>query len=152
MNEFLQHLDAIVTFIVGFFAIFLYLKQKNNDKRVAAQLILQEIRYAEQQINNVRSNPNQGGVKYGLEYRLLPTNSWHKNIHLFVKTLEETQIDTISQFYARAIFIDAMIEKVTDKKTDVSFEELDKANCIDKGTLQPNLVEIYKYLDRAAMI
>lgn len=147
MNEFLQHLDAIVTFIVGFFAIFLYLKQKSDDKRAAAQLILQEVRYAEQQIRNARDKQNQ----YSLAVKLLPTNSWSKSIHLFVKRLEAPEIDIISQFYSQASFIDMMIEKITDKRSNVSFKDLQEAKCIDE-TLPQDSKKIENYLGQITMV
>jgi hypothetical protein len=67
---------------------------------------LQEIRYAEQQVRNYRNVSS-----YEFYVRLLPTNSWNENIHLFVKDLEEHEIDMISSFYAKAKYIDCLIEK-----------------------------------------
>lgn len=145
--SFLNHLDAIVTFVVGSFAIFLYLKQKSDDKRAAAQLILQEVRYAEQQIRNARDKQNQ----YSLAVKLLPTNSWSKSIHLFVKRLEAPEIDIISQFYSQASFIDMMIVKITDKKSNVSFKDLQEAKCINE-TLQPDSNKTDTFLGQVAMV
>jgi len=68
-------------------------------------LILQEIRYAEQQIRN----SGRGTKGYSLSSKLLPTNSWNDNIHLFTRYLKETQIDMISEFYAKATYIDFLI-------------------------------------------
>lgn len=97
---------GLMTIVVGVSAIYIYLKQKRDKRREAARLILQEIRYAEQQIRIFR-----GADRYELYIRLLPTNSWNENIHLFVKDLEEHEIDMISSFYARAKYIDYLIEK-----------------------------------------
>ena len=115
IQTFLNNNLGVVTFIVGFLAIYLYIKQKNDRKRDAASLILQEIRYAEQQIRHYKnSNPNQ----YNLADRLLPTNSWNDNIHLFIKDLEENEIDMISAFYAKAKYIDFLILKRSEQKTN----------------------------------
>jgi len=103
---------GVVTFLVGFFAIYLYLKQKKDHKRDAARLILQEIRYAEKQIRKYKEFG-----QYILSDRLLPTNSWNQNIHLFVKDLKETDIDLINNFYAKSTYIDIMIRKISDWKT-----------------------------------
>jgi len=103
---------ALTTLVVGGFAIYLYLKQKKDKKRDAARLILQEIRYAEQQIRKYREFK-----QYQLSDRLLPTNSWNDNIHLFINDLKETEIDLISNFYAKASYIDIMIRKISDWKT-----------------------------------
>lgn len=83
-------LVSIVTFVVGGFAIGIYIKQKIDQEKDAAKLILQEIRYAEQQIRIFRVLGS-----YPLADKLLPTNSWHKNINLFVGKLKETEIDLI---------------------------------------------------------
>jgi hypothetical protein len=70
--KFLNENLGAVTFVVGFLAIYLYLKQRRDRKRDAASLILQEIRYAEQQIRNAKiTNP----PSYFLASKLLPTNS-----------------------------------------------------------------------------
>jgi hypothetical protein len=91
--------------LVGFVAIYLYFKQKADGKRGAARLILQEIRYAEQQIRN----SDRGKRGYELSSKLLPTNSWNDNIHLFTNDLKETEIDMISGFYSKATYIDYLI-------------------------------------------
>jgi hypothetical protein len=106
---------GVVTFLVGFFAIYLYVKQKNDRKRDAASLILQEVRYAEQQIRNFKYFNN-----YKLSEHLLPTNSWNDNVHLFLKDLEEGQIDLVSRFYSRAEFIDDLVRKISDQKSITS--------------------------------
>lgn len=100
-----------VTFVVGFLAIYLYLKQRRDRKRDAARLILQEIRYAEQQIRNFRI-----AQSYSSASKLLPTNSWNDNIHLFIKDLKETEIDMISAFYSKATYIDSLIVERSKQK------------------------------------
>jgi len=103
---------GVVTLLVGLFAIYLYLKQKKDYKRNAAKLILQEVRYAEQKIRKYRDTK-----KYKLWERLLPTNSWNDNIHLFIKELKEIQnLDLISDFYAKASYIDTLIETISQQK------------------------------------
>jgi hypothetical protein len=69
--QFLNDNIGLITLIVGLSAIYLYLKQKADSKRDIAKLILQEIRYAEQQIRN----SGRGVRGYSLSSRLLPTNS-----------------------------------------------------------------------------
>lgn len=69
--QFLNDNIGVITLVVGFLAIYLYLKQKADAKRDIAKLILQEIRYAEQQIRN----SGRGSRGYSLSSRLLPTNS-----------------------------------------------------------------------------
>lgn len=113
-KEFLNSnlLSTIVTLLVGSVAIFLYWKRKIDQKRDAAGLILQEIRYAETQIRTYRETPAGG---YPLAIKLLPTNSWHQNIHLFVRELGETDTDLISKFYSKVNFIDVLIAQIATK-------------------------------------
>lgn len=103
---------GVVTFAVGFLAIYLYIKQKVDRKRDAARLILQEIRYAEQQIRD----SGRGARGYMLASKLLPTNSWNDNIHLFTKDLKETEIDMISRFYSQTAYVDFLIAERSKQK------------------------------------
>ena len=109
--KFLNENLGAVTFVVGFLAIYLYLKQRMDRKRDAARLILQEIRYAEQQMRNFRI-----AQSYSVASKLLPTNSWNDNIHLFTKDLKETEIDMISAFYSKATYIDSLIVERSKQK------------------------------------
>ncbi len=101
------------TLLVGAFAIFLYFRQKKDKKREIAKLILQEVRYAEQMIKEFKRH-NQ----YKLHDRLLPTNNWNLNIHMFVSDFSETEIDSISKFYAQVSYIDVIIQKISDQNND----------------------------------
>lgn len=109
---FLNNNIGVITFLVGSTAIYLYIKQRVDRERDAAKLILQEIRYAEQQIRN----SGRGVRGYSLTSKLLPTNSWNDNIHMFIKELEEAQIDMISEFYSKATYIDYLIEERSRQK------------------------------------
>lgn len=115
--QFLNNNIGLITLIVGLLVIYLYLKQKADAKRDIAKLILQEIRYAEQQIRN--SGRSSHG--YSLSSRLLPTNSWDDNIHLFIKDLKETEIDMISEFYSQAAYIDYLVEERSKQKLNQRF-------------------------------
>lgn len=103
---------GLITLGVGFIAIYLYLKQKKDNKRDAGLLILQEVRYAEQSVRNYRTNKT-----YSFTEKILPTSSWHKNIHLFVKDLKETEIDLISKFYSNAAYLDEVISILAEFST-----------------------------------
>ena len=103
---------GLITLIVGFFVFVIYKKQKAEYKRDAAMLILQEIRYAEQQLRIAKDH----NYEYHLFYQLLPTNSWNQNINLFIKNLKESEIDLISKFYSQTSYIDKVIETISDYK------------------------------------
>ena len=118
MNQFYTFVDSnlfnsLVTLFVGGLAIIIYAVGKITHKRDAATLIIQEIRYAENLIRVCRSVG-----AYPLADKLLPTNNWNTNIHLFVNNLKESEIDLISRFYANAIYIDSLIQKISDAITE----------------------------------
>lgn len=109
---------ALVTLIAGLVAYHVYILQKKEIKANAAKLIIQEIRYAEEQIRSARIlSQSKEETSYYMGYKILPTNSWHKNIHFFVEDLkEENQIDLISQFYSQAAYLDNIIKIISDEK------------------------------------
>lgn len=111
----LSEFIGLITIIVGTVAIWTYYKQRHDTKRSAAKLILQEIRYAENTIRNART---QASGNYSLSDKLLPTNSWHKNIHMFVKELKESQIDLISRFFSQSQYLDVVIGIISDNKCE----------------------------------
>ena len=100
---------GLITLVVGLLAIYLYLKQRKDNKRQVASLILQEIRYAEQKIRDHRKFK-----AYKFYDTLLPTNNWYVNINLFVKDLKETEIDLISRFYSQAVYVDSLIKHLAN--------------------------------------
>lgn len=106
--------SSVVTLVVGLIAYILYLKQKNDAKQDIAKLILQEIRFAENEIRRVNQ---KGNADYFLSRKLLPTNSWHKNIHVFISDLDQSQVDMISEFYTRAEYLDYLIKIISDRRT-----------------------------------
>jgi hypothetical protein len=104
---------ALVTLLVGATAFILYIKQRRDNKSDSALLILQEIRYAEQVF---RMSTQAGTMNFPIYEKLLPTNNWNRNIHLFLNELEETELDLISRFYSKASYIDLLVNKISDFK------------------------------------
>lgn len=127
---------TIVTLVVGFVAVILYYHQRRNKKREIAQLILQEIRFAEQMIKEYKRHNS-----YKLSDRLLPTNNWNSNIHMFVSDFSETGIDSISKFYSQICYIDTIIQKISDQKNDpeVAKKIGDEIERLRAGGGSPNL-------------
>lgn len=99
--------DWIMTFIVGLFAVLLYMRRRTDNVKDAAKLILQEIRYSDQKIRNYRTYNS-----YNFTEKILPTNSWNKNINLFVRRLSESELDLISKFFSSAAYLDEVIESI----------------------------------------
>src|SRR3989338_10023056 len=100
-----------VTIVVGLVAVFLYFKARKDNERDAAKLILQEIRYADQKVRNYRTYNS-----YNFTEKILPTNSWNKNINLFIRKLTESELDIISKFFSSASYLDEVISAISKEK------------------------------------
>lgn len=109
--DFVDDHSWIITIIVGFFAYLFYIIGRADKKRDAAKLILQEIRYADQKVKNYRTYNS-----YNFTEKILPTNSWHKNINLFIRDLSESELDLISKFFSSATYLDDIIKSIADVK------------------------------------
>lgn len=94
---------AIATLAVGGFAIWLYIRQKRDHKKDAANIILMEIRYAEQVIDRYKSS----GIVIGSDVEpLLPTNNWNKYNYLFINNLDRDETDAVNSFYNQCMLVD----------------------------------------------
>ena len=109
--------DWIVTLIAGLIAVYLYLRGRFDARRDAAKLILQEMRYADQKVRHYRTYNS-----YLFTEKILPTNSWHKNISFFIRKLTESEIDLISKFFSNAIYLDEVIKSIADKQNARQFD------------------------------
>ncbi len=108
---FIDSHEWLVTLFVGLFAVFLYFKARRDARIDAAKLILQEIRYADQKVRNYRTYNS-----YNFTEKILPTNSWHKNISQFIRSLTESEIDLISKFFSGATYLDEVIKAISDSR------------------------------------
>lgn len=95
-SNFFQGFSTILT-VIG--AVILYLRQKNAEKQRIAAALVNEIRNAEEAINSLKNRT--AGVEIP-EIIILPQNSWNRYSHLFIKDLDQDQINTINRFYFEA--------------------------------------------------
>ncbi len=109
---------GIITFVVGFFVIYLYIKQKQDSKKDAAKIILQEIRRAENIIYGFKEHK-----QFKFTKKIIANNSWGKNIHYFVDDLAIDELDKISNLYSTGEYLDSVIRKVSDIKFDNRIHE-----------------------------
>lgn len=100
---------ALVTLVVGGIAIFLYLVQKINRKRDAARIIVQEIRRAEDIINDYKKTGS-----YHFAKKIIATNSWARNIHCFVGDLDNDELDKISDLYSTGEYLDNLVGEISE--------------------------------------
>lgn len=102
-------LMAFITFLVGTLVVYLYIKQKDDTKRDAAKIILQEIRRAEDIIGDYKQS---GGYQFAK--KIIATNSWSKNIHFFVGDLDNDELDKISDLYSTGEYLDDLVKEISD--------------------------------------
>lgn len=103
---------GIVTLFVGGIAILIYIKQKNDQKKDAANIILMEIRYAEKLIEKLSSGP----IVLDFQSSIVPTNNWYRYNYLFINNLDIDEIDQLNNFYNQCALIDKSIEQLNINK------------------------------------
>ena len=103
-----QYISAIVTFIVGFVALFVYLKQKRDHKKDAANILLIEIEAAERQLQIVKESGAPQELKEGSF--LMPSSSWSTYRHLFARDLSPREWDIITNFYTKCKQFDESVD------------------------------------------
>lgn len=102
-------LPTLATILAAFAALLVYRKQKADTKRDVAKIILQEIRRAEDIISDYKQN---GGYQFAK--KIVATNSWTKNLHLFVGDLDNDELDRISNLYSTGEYLDTLIKEISD--------------------------------------
>ena len=104
-------LIAIVTLFVGSFAIGIYIRQRREYKRNIAQLIDQEIRYAEQQIINSRIIAQE---KYYLAHKLFQKykiKPWAQILSQAMNSTYQLQLGIYLNDDVRDLIIDYVYQK-----------------------------------------
>jgi len=119
---------AFVTFLVGSFVIYLYIKQKNDYKRDAASIILMEIRHAEKVVERMKMS----GITVSVSIdSILPTNNWSKYNYLFIKDFDQDELELINNFYNQCSLIDNALMQI-----NLSRQLEQKANYIHQSLVQ----------------
>lgn len=99
---------AIVTIFVGCFAIYIYMRQKKDFKKDAANSMLLEIQSAESAITKVRENLRSG--KLEIDVTVLQSNGWSQYKHLFSRSFDKDEWDLVDNFYNKAALLEKTIE------------------------------------------
>jgi len=116
--DFLNNNLGLVTFIAATIAYLVYWKQKQDKKRNAAKIVLQEVRRAEDIISDYKDHR-----QYKFTKKIIATNSWARNIHHFVNDLNADELDKISNLYSLGEYLDSIITKISDKKFNDCIKE-----------------------------
>lgn len=122
IGKFLQHLwvllntkPAVVIIATVLLGFGLHWLVKRRQKRDAARIILQEIRVAEELFSKFKEDKN-----YKLYRKIIPTNSWDKYKHLFVKDFEQNQLDKVGCLFSTGEYLDSIVKKISDYKFENS--------------------------------
>ncbi|MFA6017032.1 MAG: hypothetical protein WC744_03015 [Patescibacteria group bacterium] len=94
-------LNACVTLLVGGVAILVYNRQRNDDKKDAANTILLEIQNAERSLKRVKEAFKTQKGTLPEDIFIMQQESWSKYRYLFVKDFERDDWDEITDFYFR---------------------------------------------------
>lgn len=114
--------STLATILAAFVAFLVYRKQKKDTKRDAAKIILQEIKRAEDIISDYKQN---GGYQFAK--KIIATNSWSKNLHLFVGDLDNDELDKISNLYSTGEYLDTLIKEISDYTFKKEIGKMDRA-------------------------
>lgn len=128
--KFLNDNLGFVTLIAATSAFLIYWKQKEDQKRNAARIILQEIRRAE---DIIFSYPETKQFRF--TRKIIATNSWATNIHHFVYDLDQDELDKISDLYSTGEYLDEIISKVSDYQFSKMTQDLENKLEQQKGIL-----------------
>jgi hypothetical protein len=98
MNWINQHFDGFATIFSAIFLIILYkfqliLKRKENEQS-GARIVLLEIYHAESMVKNIKETEQITHYQ-----QILPTNSWQKFQHLFIKKLSQSELELITNLF-----------------------------------------------------
>jgi hypothetical protein len=91
---------ALVTFLVGSFAIWLYIRKRRDLKRDAAKTILLEAQNAERAMRNIQNQIVSNGVV--TITAVMPTESWSRYKYMFAQDFDSNEWEAIANFYAKA--------------------------------------------------
>lgn len=139
-DKFTNLYTAIATFTVGLFAIGLYIKQQEDQKRDAANIILMEIRYAEKLIDRFSGS----GVVTDFQNKIIPTENWYKYNYLFIKDLDTDEIDELNNFYNQCHLIDKGLGQLSVYKQLEQKSEAIHSAIVNIAKESLGSVEVYK--------
>lgn len=103
-----SYITAGVTLLVGLVALEVYRRQKRDEKKNAARILLVEIENAERQLSVIRESGNDKTLSENS--RLMSSSSWEKYRHMFGQNFTSREWDTVSDFYNRCLQYDKAVE------------------------------------------
>ena len=112
------YLEPAITLLVGLIALHVYLKQKRDYKKDAANIVIIEIEAAERQLQIIKEGGSPRTLKENIF--LMPSASWSTYRHLFTRDFNSREWDILSDFYNRCNqFDEAVMYNSTFFREDV---------------------------------
>jgi hypothetical protein len=102
-------LTSLVTILVGFIALLVYQKRRNDTKKDAASTVVLEIKNAQQHLQTAKESI----VKDNLikeDVFVLPTAQWEKHKYLFARDLTSDELIEINLFYEKCRLYDEIVK------------------------------------------
>lgn len=96
-----EHLNSIVTFVVGLLALVVYWLTKRHEKKNAATIIVMDIRHAEQVVLSLLE---RNAVDRSLK-SILYENNWAKYKHLFASDFSYDDFAALNRFFDSCVEI-----------------------------------------------
>jgi len=103
---------GLITLTVGLVALYLYRKQKRDERQDAATVLLAEIKSAVSRLPDLtkRFKANQMGT-LAENTLLMPSESWSKFKYLFLNDLKDEEWEGLNEFYKNAINYDDAVRE-----------------------------------------
>jgi hypothetical protein len=102
-------LQTIVILLTGLIALIIYFSNKISEKKDAARIIINEIRLAEKAIIDIKNNKMITELSI-----ILPNNTWQYKKHLFLKNLDQDEINLINDFYYKCTYAEQYRKLIYD--------------------------------------
>lgn len=114
---------VIVTAFVGSVALYIYKRQNNDQRKLAAQTIYSELSTAENRLKGLRTRFFAVDRPVLESVKVMSYESWTRHKYLFLKDLSSEEWTLIDDFYSNCIAYDTAVE--TNKET---FRQIIKEN------------------------
>lgn len=146
----------IITLLAGLVALFIYFKQKDDEKKDIAKILFIEITNAENILKTAKVNlDNSLPSDFALSTKSMPTESWSKNKYLFVREFDRLEWDEITEFYNKAELFDQAVEhnkslfRRNEEQIRINLDRMlaifTQENPIDVSIIDTNLKEKKKW-------
>jgi translation initiation factor IF-2 len=102
-------LNSLVTFLVGFVALYVYQKGRTDKKKDAARTIVLELKNARQHLQTAKESIIKDGL---IKEDLIVLNSsqWEKHKYLFARDLKTDELAEINLFYEKCALYDEIVK------------------------------------------